>query len=190
MTYHGSLVDEGMSENMIMRNIISKLYNNETMDIELANNLINKNINIDIKEFLRCKLKEIERTYIGNEYQKRFRYNLDWCVIPYIGEVSRIYEKKNLDMSFVNYKLFEKLYSMNNNILINKIYCEEETIKNIINLLKEIIEDNDSPILDIINKDCINELILLENNTIEHVELLSYFIKTNMWMEEYRIRIK
>jgi asparagine synthase (glutamine-hydrolysing) len=66
------------------------------------------------------------------------------------------------------------------------------------NILSEILNDIDSPILDLINKEYVDEILNTNGSSFTRPwfgqlmtgpQLMAYLIQLNMWLEEYRVQI-
>lgn len=186
----GFMVTKNESNEVLLKRIIGKLYEDNKSDLEKMSNLLNSDLKIDIKGFIKCKLRDIDRIYKGERNQKNFKYNLYWKVLPYLSEVIRVKEYNNNEFDIVDYNLIKSLYDANDIVYKEEINYNNDLVSNLEKILEDIINYVDSPILDIINFKHVSDIIKLNNKRPYEVELMAYLIKINVWMEEYRVRIK
>ncbi len=163
---------------------------------------------------------------LESRMKEMMKLNLDWFMQTLLDRKDRMsmYNALEVRVPFCDYRIAEYLYSVpweykeynyyEKGLLrkaVEGILPEEvlwrkkspypkthnpEYLDLVKNLLKEIIEDNNSPILTFIKKSELEKLLQTENSTPWYGQLMTtpqtiaYFLQINYWLKKYKIIIK
>lgn len=196
---------------------------------EIRSNLLNKNIaNKQIlEEYITTKYNEIIK-HLDNEVKdnidiKKNRYvNIKWYISSLAQRTNYISSNTDLEilLPFLDYRIIEYIYNLPNKLYNKSIFeklfdkiCPNLTINlnnisenydlNYFNMLehelKKILNDSDSKLLKIIDKDYVLQIlsskgsILVKNKydeLISYTQILTYLIQIEYWLNIYDIELE
>jgi asparagine synthase (glutamine-hydrolysing) len=199
-----------------------------SLGIEERQKLLSPDIKINLREIIDHEYNRTMNEVDGDKYKKMMNLNFKWFGATLIDRADRMSMAHGLEVRvpFTDHVLAEYIWNipwemktynnMEKGILREalKEYLPEEIYKRkkspypkthnpnytiaVKNILNEIIEDNDSPILDLINKEYVKEIIETNGTAFTRPwfgqlmtgpQLMAYLIQLNMWLEEYRVQI-
>jgi asparagine synthase (glutamine-hydrolysing) len=199
-----------------------------SLAIEERQKLLSPDIKINLKEMIDHEYNKTMNEVDGDKYKKMMNLNFKWFGATLIERADRMSMANGFEIRvpFTDHVLAEYVWNipwemktynnMEKGILREalKDYLPEPIYRRkkspypkthnpnytsaVKNILTEIVNDIDSPILDLINKDYVEEIINTNGSSFTRPwfgqlmtgpQLMAYLIQLNMWLEEYRVQI-
>jgi len=199
-----NLINKNIANQQILEAYIDAAYNDITKDINFSGNenedtkANKKSKYIYIKWYMNSLIERINHISSNINLEVNLPY-LDYRIIEYIYNIPNQIDNNDKPENYILKNIYTKIYpnlTLSSNV--SSEVCELNYTNTLEHELKKILNDNESKLLKIIDKEYVLQILNLKGSNlcinvyddlISYSQILAYLIQTEYWLNIYDIEI-